>query len=115
VLDPVASDVEREHRHGDAVLLSDQAGLAVDGAFQEHNVAERPVGDLDPGPRDLLAAFDGPHEGNGEAAAVGGRRGAGIEQADQGVDVLGLPGLLEGPDDAGLLGGRQAVSAPVDP
>src|SRR2546430_8242586 len=29
VLDPVAHDVEREHRHGDAVLLSHQAGLAV--------------------------------------------------------------------------------------
>src|SRR6266536_2358291 len=33
-LDPVACDVEREHRHGDAVLLSHQTGLAVDRAYQ---------------------------------------------------------------------------------
>jgi hypothetical protein len=30
VPDPVACDVEREHRDGDPVLLSDQAGLTVD-------------------------------------------------------------------------------------
>ena len=95
VLDPVACDVEREHRHGDAVLLSHQAGLAVDGAFQERHVAGRPVGDFDPGARDLLAAFDGAQEGSGEAAAVGDRRGVGVEQADQGVDVLGFPACLK--------------------
>ena len=61
--------------------------------------------------RDLLAAFDGAQEGNGKAAAVGGRRGAGIEQADEGVDVLGFPCLLEGPDDPGLPAcrGRQGL------
>ena len=48
----------------------------------------------------------GCEEGGGEAAAVGDRRGVGVEQADQGVDVLGLPGLLEVPDDAGLPGRR---------
>src|SRR5260370_29577413 len=106
VLDPIAGDVEREHRHGDAVLLSHQAGLAVDRALQERHVAGRPAGDFDPGARDLLAAFDGAQEGNGEAAAVGDRGGAGVEQADQGVDVLGLPCRLEVPDDAGLLGCR---------
>jgi len=106
VLDPVACDLEREHRHGDAVLLGHQAGLAVDGAFQERHVAGFTVGDFDPGARDLLAAFDGVQEGGDEAAAVGDGRGAGVEQADQGVDVLGFPGLLEGPDDAGLAGGR---------
>jgi hypothetical protein len=35
VLDPVAGDIEREHRHGDAVLLRDQAGLAVDRTLAE--------------------------------------------------------------------------------
>src|SRR6266568_8647629 len=79
VFDPVAGDVEREHRHGDAVFLSDHAGLAVDRALVERHVARRPVGELDPGARDLLAAFDGAQEGQGEAAAVGGRRGVGVE------------------------------------
>jgi hypothetical protein len=79
VLDLLACDVEREHRHGDAVLLSDQAGLAVDCAFQERPVAGRPVGDFDPGARDLLAAFDRTQESGGEAAAVGDRRGVGVE------------------------------------
>jgi hypothetical protein len=37
VRDPVGSDVEREHRHGDAVELSDQAGLAVDRALQDRH------------------------------------------------------------------------------
>jgi hypothetical protein len=55
VVDPVAGDLEREQRHGDAVLLSHQPRLAVDRAFQEHCVAERPVGDFDPGAGDLLA------------------------------------------------------------
>src|ERR1700692_4900304 len=35
VLDPATCDVEGEHCHGDAVLLGQQAGLAVDRAFQE--------------------------------------------------------------------------------
>ena len=56
--------------------------------------------------RDLLAALDGAQEGSGAPAAVGDRRGARVEQADQGVDVLGFPCHLEGPDDAGLLGCR---------
>jgi hypothetical protein len=106
VLDPVASDVEREHRHGDAVLLTDQTGLTVDRTLQERHVAWRPVGDFDPGSRDLLAAFDGAQEGSGEAAAVGDRRGLPVEQADQGVDVLGFPCRLERPDNGGLLGCR---------
>ena len=42
---PVACDVEREHRHGDAALLSYQPGLTVDRAFQERHVAWHPVGD----------------------------------------------------------------------
>src|SRR5215831_11585144 len=106
VLDPVARDVEREHRHGEAILLSHDTGLAVDRTLQERHVAGRPVGELDPGARDLLAAFDGAQEGGGEAATVGNRRGAGVEQTYQGVDVLGIPCRLERPDDAGLLGCR---------
>src|SRR5260370_25833612 len=117
VLDPVACDLDGAHRHGDAVLLSDQAGLAVDGPFEERPVAGCPAGDFDPGARDLLAAFDGAQECSGEAAAVGDRRSVGIEQADQGVDVLGFPGLLEGPDDAGLVACpvRATLRAPHSP
>src|SRR5258708_20650398 len=46
VLDPVASDVEREHRHGDAVLLSHQTGLTVDRTLQERHVAGCPAGEI---------------------------------------------------------------------
>ena len=48
VLDPVARDVEGEHRHGDAVLLGDQAGLAVDRALEERQ-AGCPAGDVGAG------------------------------------------------------------------
>src|SRR5215813_329970 len=82
VLDPVARDVEREHRHDDAVLLSHQTGLTVDRTLQERHVAGPPAGELDPGACDLLAAFDGAQEGECEAAAVGGGRGVGVEEVD---------------------------------
>jgi hypothetical protein len=110
VLDPVAGEVEREDRHCDAALLSDQAGLAVDRALEERHVARRAAGEFYPGARDLLAAFDGAQEGQGAPAAVGGRREVGVEQADEGVDVLGLPGPLEVADDLGALSGRSRGS-----
>jgi hypothetical protein len=55
---------------------------------------------------DLLATLDGAQEGGGEAAAVGDRGDVGVEQADQGADVLGFPGRLEVADQVGLPGGR---------
>jgi hypothetical protein len=94
VLDLVACDVEREYRHGDVVLLGHQAGLAVDGTLQDCQ-AGCPAGDIEAGARDLLAAFDRVELGADEAAAVGDRRGVGVQEADEGVDVLGFPGLLE--------------------
>lgn len=54
--------------------------------------------------RDLLAAFDRVHEGDRQATAVGDRRGIGVEQADEGLDVLGLPRRFEILDDAGPVG-----------
>ena len=47
-----------------------------------------------------------------QAAAVGDHRDAGVQQADEGADVLGFPGLFEVPDDAGLSGrgGRGKLS-----
>jgi len=45
--DPVACDLEREHRHGDAVLPGYQAGLAVDRALQDRHVAGCPGGEVD--------------------------------------------------------------------
>jgi len=54
--DPPACDVEGEHGHGDAVLLGDQAGLAVDRALQDRQ-AGCLVGDTGQVARDLLAAF----------------------------------------------------------
>jgi hypothetical protein len=103
VLDPVARDGEREHRHGDAISLSDQAGLAVDRALQESHVAGCPAGEIDEVARDLLATFDRAELGAGQAAAVGDRGGVGVEEADEGGDVLGFPCPGEVPDDAGLL------------
>jgi hypothetical protein len=35
--DPVARDVERVHRHGDAVPLGHQTGLTVDRALQNYS------------------------------------------------------------------------------
>jgi hypothetical protein len=52
-------------------LLGDQAGLAVDRAFQECRVAGCPAGDVGQQARDLLGAFDGAQRCGGQAAAVG--------------------------------------------
>jgi len=106
VLDPVACDVEREYRHDDAVLLGDQAGLAIDRALQESQ-ARCPADDIEGGAGDLLAAFDRAlGDRADEAAGVGDGRGAGIQEADEGRDVPGFPGLFEVPDEAGLPAGR---------
>src|SRR5262249_2330269 len=81
VLDPVPCDVERGHRHGDAVLLSDQAGLAVDRALQDRQ-AGCPVGGGEHVARDPLGAFDrAERDGVGQAAAVGDHGGGGIAVA----------------------------------
>jgi hypothetical protein len=109
VLDPVAGDVERDHYHGDAILLSRQAGLTVDGTFQDRQVG-CPAGDIDDGARDRLAAFDGAEYGADQAAAVGDRGGVRVEEADERIDVLGFPCLLEVPDYVCLLGCRSRRS-----
>src|SRR5688572_23338536 len=105
-LDPIACDVERENRHGDAVHLSHQTGLAVYRALDECH-ARCTAGDVHVGTCDLLTAFDRFQVGLGQATAVGGRRGIRIEQPDERVDVLGLPCTLEILDDVGLLAGRR--------
>jgi hypothetical protein len=84
-------------------VLGDQAGLAVDRALQERQ-AGFPAGDADIEAGDLPGAFDRAQRGRDESAAVGGHGDAGVEDADEGADVLGFPGLLELPDDAGLTG-----------
>jgi hypothetical protein len=109
VLDPVACDVERDHRHGDAILLNHQTRLTVDRTLQESQLGCR-AGDLEDGARDLLAAFDRAELGADEAAAVTDRGGVGVKEADQGLDVLGFPCLLEVPDDIDALGCRSRGS-----
>ena len=99
MLDPVACEIEGHHRHGDAVLLTDEAGLAVNRALH-HGQTGCPVGEIGGGPRHLLAALDQLEHSADQAAAVGDRGGAGVEQADEGADVAGFPGLLEVPDEA---------------
>ena len=89
-----ACGLERVHRHCDAVLLSHEARLAADRALQERHVAGCCAGEIGQVPRDLLAAFDGAECSGGQAATVAGHDGAGVEQADEGADVLGFPGLL---------------------
>ncbi len=106
VPDVVAGDLEREHRHDAAVVLGHQAGLAVDRAFQEPHARRRPAGNLDPRAGDPLAAGDGVDEGDGPPAAVGDRGGIRVEQPNESVDILRLPGKPEGPDDRGVPGGR---------
>jgi hypothetical protein len=82
--------VEREDRSGDAVVLGDQAGLAVDPALQEPQ-AGFPAGDAGVEAGDLLGASDLVQRGGGQAAAVGGHGGAGVEQADEGARCPWLP------------------------
>ena len=103
--DLVARDVEGEDGDGAAVVLDDQAGLAVDGAFEDGQgwFAGGEVGQV---AGDLAGAFDGVRGGGGQAAAVGGDGGVGVEQGDEGGDVAGLPGVFEVADDGGLAGGR---------
>jgi hypothetical protein len=105
VLDPVACEVEREHRHDDAVQLGDQSGLAVDRALQDRHGAMA-AGQEDAGARDQVAALDRAEVRAGEAAAVGDPDRVGVEEADEGRHVLGLPSLLEAPDDVGVPGDR---------
>ncbi len=71
-----------------------------------------PARDVDEVARDLLAAFDRAERGADEAAAVGDHRGVGVEEADEGVDVLGFPRLLEVSDDA-RPAGRPGSRAPA--
>jgi hypothetical protein len=53
VLDPFAHDVERDHRHGDAILLNYQTGLTVDRTLQDRQVGYA-AADIDGQVRDLL-------------------------------------------------------------
>src|SRR5690606_23757103 len=100
-LDPVAYDVERQHRYGHAAQLSDESGLPANRALNELE-----LGHLDSSieveARDTLRARDGLRFGSDEPAAVADGGGIGVEDADEGLDVPGFPGQLEGSDDVGL-------------
>ncbi|MDG9675946.1 hypothetical protein [Micromonospora sp. DH14] len=78
-LDPVAYDLEGVHRYGDAVLLGDQAGLAVDRTLQNRQIPKSAL-EVDQGAADLLGAFDRVEHGADNAAAVGDRRRVGVEE-----------------------------------
>src|SRR4029450_7485738 len=87
VPDPVAGDIERDHRRGDAVLLNHQTRLTVDPALPDRQV-RYPAAHIDDHARDLLAAFDREEHGADQAASVGDRGGVGVEEADERVDVF---------------------------
>lgn len=55
----------------------------------------RHAGDLHAGARDLLVPLDRVEPGGNEAAAVADSGGAGVEQADEGPDVVSFPCVLE--------------------
>jgi len=71
VLDLAACDVERVHRHGGAVQLGHQAGLAVDRALKDRQAGSGPFGEE---ACDLLGAFDRAEHGCDESAAIAARR-----------------------------------------
>ena len=112
VLDPVACDLEREHRH-DAVELGRQAGLTVDRTLEDCGV-DCPADDPGVEARDLPGTLDRAQGGGNESSAIGGRGGVGVEDVDEGIDVPGFPCLFEVPDEAGLAGWRGRTSAPRD-
>src|ERR1700733_9312871 len=95
--DLVVGDVDREYRYGHSVLLADQAGLTVDVGFGDRQIRD-PGQEAGQVAGDLLAAFDRAQGGADLAAAVGGGAGRGVEETDEGADVLGLPRGLEVPD-----------------
>ena len=66
--DVIAGDVEGEHGDGGAVVLGNQAGLAVDSAFEDGQgwSAGGEVGQVAGG---LLGALDRVQGGSGQAAA----------------------------------------------
>jgi hypothetical protein len=67
-----------------------------------------PCGEIDVVASDhLLGTSDRLDGGRDEAAAVGDRCGVGVEEADEGVDLLGFPCLLEVRSDASVLGCRR--------
>jgi hypothetical protein len=104
VADVIVCDVKGEDGDGGTVPLGDQAGLAVDGAFEDGQVGcvDGEIGQV---AGDLLGALDGVQRGGGPPAAVGGNGGTGVEQGDEGGDIAGLPGGFEVADDGGLAGG----------
>lgn len=107
-MDPVARDVERHHRYGDAAPSSHQPRLAVDRTFHQREAGRR-NGPVSEEACDVLGTFDRVERGCDESAAVTGRRDVGGQQTDEGVDVLGFPCLLEGSDEVGALGCRGRV------
>jgi hypothetical protein len=108
----VVSDVEGEDGDRGALVLGDQAGLAVDGAFQDRQrwCAGDEIGQVT---GDLLGAFVGVQGGGGQTAAVRGDGRVGVEQGDDGGDVTGLPGSAEVADDRGLPGGGDRPPLPA--
>jgi len=91
VRDPVAREGEREHRHSDAILRSDQAGLAVDRVLQQPHAAGCPAGDARDVARDLLAAWR-------EAKVFTEAERAALQLAEQGTRIADAAGGVT--DDA---------------
>jgi hypothetical protein len=102
VLDPVACDVEREHRYGDAVLLSHQAGWPL--TVRSRNVTF--LGARLAISTQARAICSPPSMGRRKVVARPPPSAIAVAAGYQGVDVLGFPCRLEGPAHAGLLGCR---------
>src|SRR5690606_25375933 len=98
--DPVVCYIERHHRGCSPVHLDYQTRLTIDSAFQDRQAGSS-AGEVDKVAGDPFAALDRAERSIDQAAAVGDPRGVGIEEADEGIDVLGFPCLFEVPDDIG--------------
>ncbi|MFF0205646.1 hypothetical protein [Streptomyces sp. NPDC005017] len=89
---------------GDAVHQGHQPRPAVHRAFHQPRAGSR-RGRFGEEARDPLGTRDGFRRG-GDSASLAGRRDVGGRQADERAHVLGLPGLLQRPDDIGVPGRR---------
>ena len=99
--DLLACDLERVDRHGDAVLLGHQAGLAVDCALQQRHAGYQ-AGDSEAGARDLLGALDPA----GQAGIV-----RAFKKAWEARDIGALIGLLDPGATMTADGGGLAIAA----
>jgi hypothetical protein len=109
-LDPAFSDLERVHADGRPLVDRHRSRLTIDRSFHQIHRGWMPS-EIDEAAGDLRSALNRLQRGRHVSTAVGDGSRRGIEQADEGIDVLGLPRLLETPRQPCPLGRRHGRSA----